>query len=477
MLINKLKQIGRIARPEYIRFNNFKLLIPSVNTLIDSITFKEDDINHIMSVEELNNLSKKYNRNIDLSYYEKEFIFYNKLLEEVNTSDEIKKDICENTFFESYEIWNITNLIRQYKLTSFDVFYSLINYMLPILKINRKDIEKEFYSREKDYVYFDYWNGIGIKNKFPIDINNNDTPFQFNIRRFNDRNNYSGFNSIIKLLEENKENKNEYKIYYPKIIVETNNFDNISFDAKLNDKINNYTKKSFQELQKDKCIEDKTLRYWSHRIGLYNNKEVWDYQTTNFYEKYIKDNLKFCDISCTFKFVEDKLLSQLNYNHNIPIEKISMVNMLAFGKTNIDFMMLERLLSFIRYSYNDSEFQLDNFLIKQHIYGDANNKRYDVLWRDDNIMYLKFAKTDIEKLYVAKKMLSLMNEIDPKYLNFHNYYHIGEWYRINDFPIQTNDNLQNWEQTRLDSKKKLYESNLFLESNQVVKKTKIYVIS
>jgi len=133
--------------------------------------------------------------------------------------------------------------------------------------------------------------------------------------------------------------------------------------------------------------------------------------------------------------------------------------MLMFGKTNVNYAFLERLLSYVRFKdgHHVDTYQLDNYLLQKYPYASECNKRYDVIWKDDNISELKFAVSDYDKLYVAKNMIQLMNEVDPAVLNYHNYVVISEWYRINDWQIQTEHIDQENEIKRLQSKDNLYK--------------------
>ncbi len=105
------------------------------------------------------------------------------------------------------------------------------------------------------------------------------------------------------------------------------------------------------------------------------------------------------------------------------------------------------------YTYN--YFQLDNFVLRYYI-NSMSDKRYEVSWREDNINDLKFARTDYEKMRVAKNLIQLMNEVEPQHLNFENYYQIAEWYRDNDLSIQTLDIQINNEIGRIKSEKALF---------------------
>ena len=122
---------------------------------------------------------------------------------------------------------------------------------------------------------------------------------------------------------------------------------------------------------------------------------------------------------------------------------MSIVNMLIYGRVNINMDILERVISMVRYTENRNmdTIQLDNYEIKHFMYSDPKSPRYVINWRDDNIPSLKFAKTDAEKLIVCKALARLMNEVPPELLNFNNYYHVCAWGHCQDLTVQTIDYL------------------------------------
>ena len=74
--------------------------------------------------------------------------------------------------------------------------------------------------------------------------------------------------------------------------------------------------------------------------------------------------------------------------------------------------------------------------MKNFDYSNSSKPSYQVEWSESNIYDLEFAQTDLQKLMVAKYLIQLMNEVDPLYLNFHNYWVIAEWYQRHDIAIQ-----------------------------------------
>ena len=489
MLRNCAKSVVALSTPRYVVFNNYlKLFVPELNEeTLDSITFKSNEVNETMKFETLETLGKKYGRNLDLKFYQRHFDDVNSLMnysfeQNLNNGGNvdpklIKQDIYENSYFVSSDRWNVTNLIRKYKLSSFDVFHSLVSTSTPfnagihshdVSKMNYDEMKRDFYrDTTSGYRFFDYWNGIGIKSSFPIDVNNNVTPFELNMRRYNDRNSGLGFYKIINLLSNNVDKRtDDFVKYIPTIkyvdeykhgetIIDAA-FPDIASLFKKDEMINKYVSEVTSSFFDNQMAKKKIQSYWSHRF-CFDGECKWDYQVTPFYEQYVKHNEK--SLSDTFELKSSDFSEmQLCYNHKIPIGKMSMVNMLMFGRTNVTFNFLERLLSFVRYTEDSSTFQLDNYVLDRTNYYNSNgDRRYDVIWKEDNINNLKFAQTDYEKLYVAKNMIQLMNEVDPSVLNYHNYVMIAEWYRLNDLSIQTNNGAQYSEMSRIKSKDKLYK--------------------
>ena len=145
--------------------------------------------------------------------------------------DDIKQSLANELVNQTsldyrLELWNITSAIRARGLDSADVFGALVKDAVPygMGVFNHKEVTVKHTAlitafragladaknplnskaRPQDSIYIDYWNGIGIKSRFPVDITNPATPCAINIRRFNDRNGDSGFERIITLLAENK---------------------------------------------------------------------------------------------------------------------------------------------------------------------------------------------------------------------------------------------------------------------------------
>lgn len=472
-MLRRIQNIKNYVQPKYIKYNFVKVLINYSNeSTINDLSFKREEIDDIIEINKLNDLVKKYGRDFNSEYWDEQLKKNSNLIEQSfddsnkKYKDDILNDIFENTYYESsFHYWNITNIVRKYQLSSFDIFYSLIKDSKPFMmgKVGyEKDlmdydkIKKEFFKNVKSdsydgYVNYDYWNGIAIKNSFPVDVNKN--TLNLRMEKYNDRNNYTGYTKIINTLISNFDKRtNDFNRYEPEIIINNDMTTDSFCGYKPSQRINFNLDNSFDSNFHDIIVNQKKQNIWNHR-NTFDKNISWMYQTVPIYEKYIKNNdPNSYNLSNYFDFSRN-LISKGS------IKNLSIVMMLIYGKTNVDFRMLERLLNFVRYAeYSDNTynyFQLDNFVLRYYIYS-MSEKRYEISWREDNINDLKFARTDYEKMRVAKNLIQLMNEIEPQHLNFENYFNVAEWYRDNDLSIQTLDIQINNEIGRIKSEKALF---------------------
>ncbi len=457
-MLKRINIFNNYIQPKYIKYNFIKLHLDYNNeSFKNSLSFKPSDItNAVINNNLLDNLIKQYNRDVDLSYYNEQAKNNIELIEKslINNKfkDDIIQDIYNNTFYtNNFYTWNITNLVRQYQISSFDVFFALISDSTPFGMgafdhkkelMNYNEIKNNFYRNSYvNYVDFDYCNGIAIKNSFPLNINLH--PLELKMTKYNDRNNNSGYQKIINLLINNFDKRtNEFKRYEITELKEHINYQNNKISKNLQ-----FTFYNKDNKLKNTIIDDKKQNFYNHRND-YDNKSTWIYQTIPQFEKYIKNNLDKCNLTDYFNYSN-------NISINQDIKNISVVNCLIYGKTNIKYRIIDRLFNLIRFAeYYDNNYhcvQLDNFVLKY--YNDYNDKRYEISWRDDNINDLKFSITDKDKLFVSKHLIQLMNEVEPQYLNFNNYYEIGTWYSDNNYSIQTINNCILNENKRIDTEK------------------------
>jgi hypothetical protein len=459
--------IVKIKLPRYIYFNNFiKLQIPQNKNYIKLFGFTENLIENEMKIDDIKMLyESEKNGNInDYNYfYEKlkiHLLYINELFKENKEYTCIIDDIRDYTYFENdFEYWNITNIARKYNLSGLHIFKSLVKDNLQIMNT----IGILSYDREQDKTYiinedlnkycdgryycFDWYNGVGVKNKFPVDIYNNDTPFILNMRRFNDRNFIDGYNKIFNsiLISKTNTTTHEFTLYYPKIT-------EYSFMEKENKLTRNFIE-SRENMEYEKYIIDKTpkeLQYFrnSRKDRLFDEIPIWEYMMKEYYEKYIEQNTEklnlnlYFNIELNYHALNEKIYHKKNNftiddfsiepTYKIDLSDLSIVNILMFGPKKISYNMLDYLLSLVRYKFVDYHDCIDNYKI--HWYMCSGDKRNDILFVDDDnyINSMKFAKTTYEKRHVAKIMIQLMNEIPPELLNHHNYEMIVSYFVKND---------------------------------------------
>lgn len=192
--------IKKFVNIKYIIYNDFinlktDIKIPDNDTIIDGEYIKEKDLLNIKN-DYIGRILKMH----DNDYY----IHKNNLK---NVSTKLKEEINKNTYFEnSFELWNITKLVRKYNITGKDIFLSMTK---DNEEFNQKWLEKEVIN---DYKSFDYCNHKAIKNSFSTDINKNETTL--NLRRYVERGNFNGYKQLINMLEEKITKTQIIIIYY-----------------------------------------------------------------------------------------------------------------------------------------------------------------------------------------------------------------------------------------------------------------------
>jgi Mor family transcriptional regulator len=461
--------IVKIKLPKYIHFNNFiKLQIPQNENYLKLFGFTVNLIENEMKIDDIKMLyESEKNGNInDYNYfYEKlkiHLLYINDWIKENKEYTYILDDIRDYTYFENdFEYWNITNMVRKYNLSGREIFNCLVKDNLPLMnnmgilsydrEQDKKDIIYEDFNKHSDgrYSCFDWYNGIGVKNNFPVDIYNDDTPFLLNMRRFNDRNFINGYNKILNLISKTKTTTCEFTLYYPKIT-------EYSFTEKENKLTRDFIE-SRENMEYEKYIIDKTpkeLQYFSNsrKNRLFHEKPVWEYMMKEYYEKYIEQNKEKLNLNLYFNLkLNYHALNEKHYhnkrdftiddfsiepNSKIGLCDLSIVNILMFGSKKVSYNMLDYLLSLVRYKFVDYDDCVDNYRIQWYM--STGDKRNDILFVDDDnfINSMKFAKTTYEKRHVAKIMIQLMNEIPPELLNHHNYEMIVSYFVKNDLSSQ-----------------------------------------
>lgn len=417
---------------------------------------------------------------------------------------QIYNDIRDTTHFErGIEDWNITHLVRKYKLNSVDVFSALVENAQPFnMGHFAYDVEKvpnftsEFIeklaahaAKNEKYIHIDYWYGIGIKSSFPVDVHNNETPFKIAIRRYNDRNGGLGYERIIGML--NKAFGNRETNYHPQQspcdseedkLYLTESKPTLPYNPKYDDDENMHIEPNKPREHETTTVSDnsetslasivrntwysdteyiwkysmeqKRQGYFNHRDLSYPDKPAtWDYMMREFYNKYIKDVENrdvYLSLAHLFQF-RDNTISGRQYYSSLNLDTnceycCSIVNMIIYGKVNVNWHVLERLLPLMRVKFVSKltvqSVQIDNYEITDISYPGLEGPVYKIGWCDDNVSdELARPTTDLEKLWIAKALIRLMNEVPPELLNFNNYYHVCTWYHRNDLGIQTVSNI------------------------------------
>jgi hypothetical protein len=187
-MFQTVKNLGIIV-PKYIIFKNcirLQMFYGNNHALKAMVSFPEADMRPTMKSEELECLAEKSGKKVDFNHFNARASSHYALIMEAiekypSKREELVNDILNHTFFcEFFEKWNITNLVRKYGLTSFDVFHCLVNGAEPFglgtlahkSKYSRESILDDFTKacNANKYAYFDYWNGIGVKSSFPVDV-------------------------------------------------------------------------------------------------------------------------------------------------------------------------------------------------------------------------------------------------------------------------------------------------------------------
>jgi hypothetical protein len=449
-MLFKTKIIINNILPKYIVFNNY---------LKYKLEYSLDNINkygifylyykNVMTIEEINKIK---NRNQDLlnhdsyigkqsldnallvdNYYKKKYSNngnYN--VNDVN-NDPFKKEIFDLTFYHSkFEYWNITNLCRKYNINGKEVFKALCyNY-----DTNIYDDFDERANLETDYAYFDYYKNQGIKNAFPIDIYK--SQFNLNMRRYNDRNFYDGYEKILTLFEE----KIKCGIKYNYKHTEEDTKDNEGYLESKQKYIKEYDIHSVENIN-NKILDEGENKLeldgsnWRKRMlksdySKYPMLKPEQYDMEVFYKTDIEPLLKQIDFSLYFDYSDDKLIPNLRRNDLI---NVSIINLLLFSKTRINYESLIHILDFVRIKYHKDEnnsLQIDNYIITHaltHIPKYSNVKFVEF---DELDTEIKFAKSNIDKYNIAKYFRTLAHEFPPTVINHHNFYMLYKFEKEND---------------------------------------------
>ena len=507
------KVFDNIKNPNYIIFNGIiRTSFTEVHDeLSHKITFFDKDVNKSMQYNDYINLCKKYNRENGLIDYKNQAdIYTNQIISSLKIfPTDMQKifidDISNNTYFKRYfEDYNITSLMRKYQVEPAEIFGFLAQPYKKITQFNNLEgffnkyesnmiyYKNEFNSLKKNYsnasdnnssIYIDYYKTVALKCSIPYNLS---YPMIINPRRYQDRNGHILFPKLFHLIAyklnknpELKDNKN-YIIYEDdipsarkvdkiinKISKYVNNLKNDEHIEIFNNKIKHTIKIPEEDKLSDEytiynTIINKKIQSWfNHRYDILDKKKVWGYMMEQFYNEYVKDSINKYEIdNLIYLGYKNPERIRFKYDSNYSMDELSIVNMIIYGKTNINQNILERILPLIRFQENNKYeyIQLDNYVIlnKQRYHHSAPS--YEILFKDDNIYELAFVEKEIDKQKIVRGLLRLMNEVNPEHLNFNNYYQLYLWEYRNDSIVQFINNKKSNYESENKSYNKLFKN-------------------
>ena len=421
--------IKKFVNIKYIIYNDFinlktDIKIPDNDTIIDGEYIKENDLLNIKN-DYIGRILKMY----DNDYY----IHKNNLK---NVSTKLKEEIKKNTYFEnSFELWNITKLLRKYNITGKDIFLSMTK---DNEEFNKKWLEKEVIN---DYKRFDYCNHKAIKNSFSIDINKNETTL--NLRRYVERGNFNGYKQLINMLEEK--------------ITEEPNYNNLLLSnlIKEDKKINNNKKINKNEIIIPSMdLKGRTLFY----VNQNDDNECKIKERKEFYDMVINGkNKKIFNLSNYFSYnlrpnydllkIDEKDLNNyiLTPRYETELSNLSIINCIIFGEDNIRFEDINKLMTLVRFKSIHYSIILDNINISHY-----DGQRIKINSDDKELNEMQFCKYQ-DILECCKWLIQIINNINPELINHHNYHTLVEYCKKYDnYYEQRFNNLIFYEKYRIE---------------------------
>ena len=421
--------IKKFVNIKYIIYNDFinlktDIKIPDNDTIIDGEYIKENDLLNIKN-DYIGRILKMY----DNDYY----IHKNNLK---NVSTKLKEEIKKNTYFEnSFELWNITKLLRKYNITGKDIFLSMTK---DNEEFNKKWLEKEVIN---DYKRFDYCNHKAIKNSFSIDINKNETTL--NLRRCVERGNFNGYKQLINMLEEK--------------ITEEPNYNNLLLSnlIKEDKKINNNKKINKNEIIIPSMdLKGRTLFYFNQN----DDNECKIKERKEFYDMVINGkNKKIFNLSNYFSYnlrpnydllkIDEKDLNNyiLTPRYETELSNLSIINCIIFGEDNIRFEDINKLMTLVRFKSIHYSIILDNINISHY-----DGQRIKINSDDKELNEMQFCKYQ-DILECCKWLIQIINNINPELINHHNYHTLVEYCKKYDnYYEQRFNNLIFYEKYRIE---------------------------
>lgn len=453
--INPLITINTIVFDDFVKLNtNFQIpLNEYVYTQYNKDKYCLDNL-YIIRIEDLKKLQLNDNIKSEIKLYEEIYLLHKNVLSDC--SDKLKSELYKYVFFEnSFEFWNITNLVRKYNIDGRELFLTMVEDTKKYQDIwNNKEIDG-------GYKYFDYCGNYGLKNMFPLNIYQNQTIL--NLRRYVDRSGINGYYELIKLfekkiqlppntnfeIEENivNDNKTDEKIYI--------NNDNIQIPSmnleRLEINYNNRNNNSFSDKSPAYPLDinydgkfDEFNKFLSEGKcnKVFNLDKYFKYVLRKKYDYSENKNIDKSDL-------ENYILTPLA---DVRLENISIVNCIIFGESNIRYSDVEKLLSLIRFESEYYSCILDNFIIYNY-----SEHHLSICSDDSEINSLEFCKYQ-NMLECAKWLVQIMNQINPSQINHHNYHTIVNYCKLKDNIEEQNfNNLTMMEKVRI--KVKSFENN------------------
>lgn len=230
------------------------------------------------------------------------------LTKESKEPELLSKEILNETFFDrEFNNWNLTNFMRKNDVHSRELFLSMVLDADPYgagtlanITKSKEEILADFEKKvDGETVYFDWYNGIGIKNHFPVD--HYQTGLELDIRRFNDRNYNNGYHKLLRVMEH-------YIKEEPKKFTRVEDSDPIDKSHVKPNVIDMKKVEYFNSMNPNEsdCVIEKDYN-WRCRLDSpsdsdYELKDTYDMDI--FYDKYLKDVADSMDLSSYFDFEE-----------------------------------------------------------------------------------------------------------------------------------------------------------------------------
>lgn len=360
---------------------------------------------------DFSNLQCNKSVNDRLEYYDDLIEQYGPLFK--NMSSNLQFHFKNKVVFENgFDIMNITKMVRSFDISGKDIYLALTE---------NNEQYKKYWDEHSDNnfnKYFDYVGSYGLKCSLPSDNNHYNIDTIINVRRYVDRSGTRGIKRVLELLEDKI--KTPEKSYEEPAIIEPNIY------AEPNDNI----------IIPEKLPKLQQYYYNNNHENIYpieNDKEFSNYK--EFYIKGVNDEV--FNLSKYFKYTK-----KINYdNHkyvptiddytltpliNVSLENLSVSACIMFGKDNIRYCDVEKLMSCIRFKTQMYSYTIDNFTIivyDEHV--------LELCVDSETLNNIKFAKYD-NFVETCKWLIQIMNNMDPKNINHHNYGILAEYCKKHD---------------------------------------------